>query len=91
VWAIANVVYIDLRRKGERGFGRVLSFFAGMPTTFIALLVVREGWAPRIHPPADDEDRLLREIKIDRARRERTLPGSDAPEDDEGSEQRPES
>jgi len=74
VWAIANVVYVDLRRKGERGFGRFASFFAGMPLTWIWLCTIREGRAPRITPPPDDEDRLLREIRVDRELRERWDP-----------------
>ena len=74
VWAVANVVYIDLRRKGEHGFGRFISFFAGLPVTWIWLFTIREGQAPRIEQPADDEDRLLREIRVDRELRERWEP-----------------
>ena len=74
VWAVANVVYIDLRRKGKRGFGRFVSFFAGLPATWIWLFTVPEGQAPRIEPPPDDEDRLLREIRVDRELRERWAP-----------------
>jgi hypothetical protein len=74
VWVVANVVYIDLRRKGERGFGRFISFFAGFPATWLWLFTVPEGHAPRIEPPPDDDDRLLREIRVDRELRERRTP-----------------
>jgi len=65
VWSFANVVYVDLRRKGKR-WGRFISFFAGYPGTLIALFAVREGSVPQIEPPPDDEDRLLREIRVER-------------------------
>lgn len=74
VWAVANVVYIDLRRKGDRGFGRIVSFFAGMPATWLWLFLVDEGEIPKVEPPPDDEARLLREIQVDRELRERWRP-----------------
>lgn len=74
VWAVANVVYVDLRRKGDRGFGRVVSFFAGMPATWLWLFLVDEGETPRIEAPPDDEDRLFREVAVDRELRERRRP-----------------
>jgi hypothetical protein len=66
VWTLANVVYFDLRRKGVRGFGRFAAFWAGNPATWITLFMVREGRTEQIEPPPDDEDRLLREVRIDR-------------------------
>lgn len=66
VWTLANVIYVDLRRKGIRGFGRAVAFFAGWPGTLISLFAVREGSVPRLDPPPEDEDRLLREIRVDR-------------------------
>ena len=65
VWAFANVLYVDLRRKGVRK-GRVVSFIVGYPGTLLSLFAVREGTVPRIEPPDDDDDRLLREIRVDR-------------------------
>jgi hypothetical protein len=65
VWSFANVLYVDLRRKGERR-GRIIAFFAGYPGTLLSLFVVPEGTLPRIEPLPDDEDRLLREIRVDR-------------------------
>jgi hypothetical protein len=71
VWLIANGVYVDMRRKGTRGFARVCAFWMGMPATWAWLLVVREGQVPRIAAPADDEDALLAEVRMDRALRTR--------------------
>ena len=79
VWTFANVVYVDLRRKGRRR-GRVLAFFAGYPGTLVSLFVVQEGTDPQLEPPPDDEERLLREVRMDRARRiERSGVPAEAP------------
>ena len=69
VWTLANVIYVDLRRKGVRK-GRLIAFFVGYPGTLISLFGVREGTVPQLTPPPDDEDRLLREIRMDRELRE---------------------
>lgn len=66
VWTFANVLYVDLRRKGARK-GRILSFWVGYPGTLISLFVVREGRTPQIEPPEDDEAALMREILADRS------------------------
>ncbi len=66
VWTLANAVYFDLRRKGIRGFGRFAAFWVGNPMTWITLFVVKEGKLDQIETPPDDEDRLLREVRIDR-------------------------
>ena len=66
VWTFANVLYVDLRRKGARK-GRILSFWVGYPGTLVSLFVVPEGETPRIEPPEDDEARLMREILADRS------------------------
>jgi hypothetical protein len=68
VWALANVVYVDLKRKGARGFGRFAAFWVGTPTTWVAFFVVPEGRRPNLSPPPDD-DALLAEIRRDRALR----------------------
>jgi hypothetical protein len=65
VWTLANVIYVDLRRKGIRR-GRVIAFFVGWPGTFLSLFVVPEGVTPRFNLPNDDDERLLREIRVDR-------------------------
>lgn len=79
VWAIANLVYVGMRRRGTRGFGRFAAFWAGLPTTFISLFVVREPTVPPLEPPPDDEGRLLEEIRLDRERRRRAVPPVSAP------------
>jgi hypothetical protein len=65
VWTLANVVYVDLRRKGVRR-GRVIAFFVGWPGTLLSLFAVREGVQPRFDTPPDDDERLLREVRADR-------------------------
>jgi hypothetical protein len=65
VWTLANAVYFDLRRKGIRGFGRFAAFWAGNPLTWLTLFSVKEGTVARFDPPRDDEDRLLREVRVD--------------------------
>lgn len=67
VWAVANVVYIDLKRKGIHGFTRFAAFWAGTPTTWISLFAVRDGVAQTFETGSDDE--LLAEVRADRARR----------------------
>ena len=69
VWTLANVVYIDMRRKGVRGFGRFAAFWVGFPATWAASFVVKEGRAATIQPPDDDEEALLREVRLDREAR----------------------
>lgn len=51
VWTVANVIYVDLRRKGAQR-GRVISFIAGWPGTLISMVAVREGTALPIEPPS---------------------------------------
>lgn len=69
VWALANVVYLDLRRKGLRGFTRFAAFWVGTPTTWVTFFAVSEGRQPTFHPPPDDDEALLAEVRADRARR----------------------
>jgi len=72
VWLVANVVYLDKRRRGRRGIARFFAFWLGLPATFITLVVLREGDEDLVRPPADDEDALLREVRQDRALRDRS-------------------
>ncbi len=70
VWLVANVVYIDLKRKGIRGFTRFAAFWAGTPTTWITLFAVDEGKQPTFSPKSEEDDaELLLEVRRDRARR----------------------
>ena len=80
VWVVANVVYVDMKRKGLHGFTRFAAFWAGTPTTWITLFAMPEGKQPSFHPPPDaGEDELLEEIRRDRALRspDDTRPGNE--------------
>jgi hypothetical protein len=67
VWAVANSVYLDMKRKGRGGFTRFCAFWAGTPTTWFMLFFVKEGRALESPDPPDDADVLLSEIRRDRA------------------------
>ncbi len=69
LWAVANVVYFDRKRKGIRGFTRFIAFWAGTPTTWITFFALPEGHVDLVEPPPDDEQALLREVRHDRALR----------------------
>lgn len=80
VWAVANVVYVDLKRRGIRGLTRFAAFWVGTPTTWVALFAVREGRQPTFQTVSDDDDEaLLLEIRRDRERRERMIGRSPPP------------
>lgn len=66
VWALANVLYIDMRRKGRSGLARIILFFMGNPLTWVWLFTVREGSAPDLVEPPDDAEAILAEIRRDR-------------------------
>ena len=73
VWLAANGLYIDLRRKGRGGLARIVFFFMGMPATWLWLFLRPEGKRQEeLRPPRDDYERLLQEIRMDRA-----LPGAE--------------
>jgi hypothetical protein len=72
VWAVSNVVYFDLKRKGVRGFRRFLAFWMGTPWTWVSFFVVKEGSQPTFEPPPDDEALLFQEVRRDRMLRERS-------------------
>jgi hypothetical protein len=67
VWVLANIAYLDMKRKGRRGFSRFCAFWLGMPTTFLMLLVVKEDLHREFPLSHDDADALLDEIRRDRA------------------------
>ena len=97
VSVLANVLYIDMKRKGRSGLSRIILFWMGNPLTWLWLFLIREGSAPEMAEPPDDAEALLAEI-----RRERRLsagtsrygqgdektsgpsPGRDEPESDQG-------
>jgi len=67
VLALGNVVYLDMKKKGKRGFTRFCAFWAGIPTTWFMLLFVKEGVLRELPQPSDDADSLLAEIRRDKA------------------------
>ena len=66
LWLTANVVYLDRKRVGRGGLGRLISFWLGMPTTLLTFFFLPEGTALEVKPPPDDEEALLAEIRRDR-------------------------
>jgi hypothetical protein len=76
---LANVLYIDLKRKGKPGFGRFILFWMGTPLTWLWFFIIKEGSAPAIEEAPDDAAALLAEIRRDR----RLRPGGEErdPED----------
>jgi hypothetical protein len=82
VWALANAVYIDMRRKGTRGFGRFAAFWAGLPVNFVWMALVKEGKAALVEPPSDDYGgELMREIWRDREAKRMVRNGEAAEKD----------
>jgi hypothetical protein len=72
VWTLANAVYVDLRRRGVRGFGRFAAFWVGFPATFLWMARVKEGRPLPSEPSEDDSDdvdELLLEVRRDREAR----------------------
>lgn len=70
VWLVANVVYVDKKRKGLRGFTRFAAFWTGTPTTWIAFFALKDGRQPSFEHSSDDDDEdLLDAIRRDRALR----------------------
>jgi len=69
VWLVANVVYVDKKRKGLRGLTRFAAFWAGTPTTWITLFALKDGQQPSFEHSSDDDDDLLDAIRRDRALR----------------------
>ena len=71
---LANLVYIDLKRKGKPGFGRMVLFWMGTPLTWLWFFIIKEGSAPALEEVPDDAAAILAEIRRDRQLR----PGSDS-------------
>jgi hypothetical protein len=72
IWTLANILYVDLKRKGKPGWSRIILFWMGIPLTWLWLFIVPEGSAPEIEEMPDDADAILAEIRRDR----RLRPGS---------------
>jgi hypothetical protein len=80
VWFLANVLYIDQRRKGKGGWARIILFFMGLPLTWLWLFLVKEGSAPELVEPPDDANAILAEIRREKQLRAGSeLPGELAP------------
>jgi hypothetical protein len=66
IWILANVLYIDLKRKGKPGWGRMILFWMGIPLTWLWLFLIKEGSAPELVETPDDADVILAEIRRDK-------------------------
>ena len=66
VSVLANLLYIDMKRKGRSGWSRICLFWMGAPLTWLWLFLIREGSAPEIVEPPDDAEALLAEIRRER-------------------------
>lgn len=67
IWALANLLYVDLKRKGRSGLSRIFLFWMGTPLTWLWLFLIKEGSAPPLEEAPDDANAILAEIR--RARR----------------------
>jgi len=66
IWILANLLYIDQKRKGKPGWGRIILFWMGIPLTWLWLFLVKEGSAPEIEEAPDDAETILAEIRRER-------------------------
>ena len=67
VWALANFLYVDMKRKGRGGWSRIFLFWMGNPLTWLWFFLIREGSAPELEEAPDDAEALLAEIRRERA------------------------
>lgn len=74
LWILANAVYVDMRRRSEKGIKRLVAFWIGWPGTLVGLLSVEEGSQPTVRRDDRDLGQLVRQIRRDRAVRH--LPGT---------------
>ena len=66
IWVLANALYIDQKRKGKGGWGRIILFWMGNPLTWLWLFLIKEGSAPEVVGPPDDAEAILAEIRRER-------------------------
>ena len=66
IWALANILYVDLKRKGKPGFSRIILFWMGTPLTWLWFFLLSEGSAPALEEAPDDADEILAEIRRDK-------------------------
>ena len=76
LWVLANAVYVDMRRSGERGFKRLCAFWIGWPGTFVGMLSVDEESRPRVRMDDRGLKSLVEEIRRDRDDRDEIGPGA---------------
>ena len=63
---LANLLYIDLKRKGKPGFSRVILFWMGTPLTWLWFFIIKEGSAPALQEAPDDAAAIFAAIRRDR-------------------------
>ena len=72
VWVAANFAYWSYVRDGQRGFKRFAAFWLGFPITLVSSFMAPH--TERVRAPQrselEEEQRLLLEIRRDRARRD---------------------
>ena len=86
LWVLANAVYVDMRRAGEKGFKRLAAFWLGWPGTFVGMFAVDEGSQPAVRHDDRDLRALVEEVRQDRLdrgdalyTRPERLPGGEPP------------
>jgi hypothetical protein len=84
LWVLANAVYVDMRRRGKRGFKRLCAFWLGWPGTFVGMLSVDEASQPTIR----HDDRGLRDL-LENIRRDRLVRGDVQHDGEDGLEEAP--
>jgi hypothetical protein len=78
LWLLANLLYIDLKRKGKPGFSRIVLFWMGLPLTWLWFFLLSEGSAPPLEKPRDDAAELLAEIRREKGLEAGPREGGDA-------------
>lgn len=75
VWVLANLVYVEMRRRGEGGAKRLVAFWLGLPGTFVGMLVVDRRALPPIREDDEDMQGLVEEIRRERRQDLASRPG----------------
>lgn len=75
VWVLANLVYVEMRRRGEGGFKRLVAFWLGLPGTFVGMLVVDRRALPPIREDDEGMHGLVEEIRRERRQHLPPRPG----------------
>ena len=67
VWMAANGLYMDMRRKGKRGFARFVLFWMGFPWTLLWRHTIPEGNEPVFVPVSEDVEGMIEMVRRERA------------------------